>query len=118
MAPNRNAPKKTVSSSASQQDKGKAVMPDSPIPNFGPAVEQEVEVAPDAFFEAERIVSKVTDQTKINKIFLSHNIALGRASVVARPAAEGERSCALLDESFVAWSGEHFKAGAFLPLDQ
>ena len=58
-------------------------MPDSPIPHFGPAVEKELEVAPDAFFEAERIVSKITDQTKINKLFLSHNIGLGRASVVA-----------------------------------
>ena len=61
MAPKRNAPKKTVGSSASQQDKGKALMPDSLIPNFGPAVEQELEVAPDAFFKAERIVSKITD---------------------------------------------------------
>ena len=75
-------------------------------------------MAPDAFFEAERIVSKIIDQAKVNKIFLSHNIGLGRASVVARPPAEGERSCAPLDESFAAWSGEHFKARAFLPLDQ
>ena len=118
MAPKRNVSKQTVSSSASQKDKGKAVMPDSPIPNFGPIVEQELEVAPDAFFEAEKIVSKITDQTKINKIFLSHNIALGRTSVIARPPAEGERSCASLDEAFAAWSGKHFKAGAFLPLDQ
>ena len=117
MAPKRNAPKQTVGSSASQQDKGKAVMPESPIPNFGPAVALEIEVAPDAFFEVERIVSKITDHTKINKLFLSHNIGLGRASVIARPPAEGERSCAPLDEEFAAWSGEHFKAGAFLPLD-
>ena len=118
MAPKRSAPKKTAGSSASQQEKGKAVISDSPIPSFGPAVEQELEVAPDAFFEAERIVSNITDQVKINKIFLSHNIALGKASVVARPPAEGERSCAPLDEAFAAWSDEHFKAGAFLPLDQ
>ena len=118
MAPKRNASKQTVSSLASQKDKGKAVMPDSPIPNFGPAVEQELEVAPDAFFEAERIVSKITSQAKITKIFLNHNIPLGKTSVIARPAADGERSCTPLDESFAAWSGEHFKAGAFLPLDQ
>ena len=118
MAPKKNLPQKNVGSSASQQDKGKVAMPSSPIPHFGPAVEKEVVVAPDAFFEAERIVSKITDQARINKLFITHNIPLGKASVIARPAAEGERSCTPLDELFAAWSGEHFKAGAFLPLDQ
>ena len=61
MGPKKNAPKKSVGSSSSQQSKGKEVMTDSPIPVFGPAVEQELEVAPDAFFEAKRIVSKITD---------------------------------------------------------
>ena len=91
---------------------------DSPIPIFGPTVEQELEVGPDAFFEAERIVSKITDQGKVNKIFLSHNIEIGRGTLIARPPLEGERSCAPLDEEYAAWSDEHFKAGAFLPLDQ
>ena len=117
MAPKKNLPQKSVGSSASLQEKGKAAVPSSPIPHFGPAVEKEVVVAPDAFFEAEWIVSKITDQARINKLFLTHNIPLGKASVIVRPAAEGERSCASLDESFAAWSGEHFKAGAFLPLD-
>ena len=83
MGPKKNAPKKPVGSSSSRQDKGKEVMAESPIPNFGPAVEQELEVAPDAFFEAERIVSKITDQARVNRIFLSHNIELGRGSVIA-----------------------------------
>ena len=118
MAPKKNLPQGIVGSSISRQDKGKAAASSSPIPHFGPAVEKEVAVAPDAVFEAESVVSKVVDQARINKIFLAHNIPLVKASVVARPAAEGERSCSPLDESFAAWSGEHFKAGAFLPLDQ
>ena len=61
MGPKKNAPKKSVGSSSSQQNKGKEVMAESPIPNFGPAVERELEVAPDAFFEAEKIISKITD---------------------------------------------------------
>ena len=83
MAPKKNLPQKNVGRSASQQEKGKAVMSSSPIPHFGPAVEKQVEVAPDAFFEAERIVSKITDQARINKLFLAHIIPLGKASVVA-----------------------------------
>ena len=83
MAPKKNAPKRTVGNSASQQNKGKEVMPESPIPNFGPAVERELEVAPDAFFEAEKVVSKITDQARVNKIFLSHNIELGRGIVIS-----------------------------------
>ena len=61
MGPKKNAPKKTVGSSSSQQSKGKEVVTDSPIPIFGAAVERELEVAPDAFFEAEKIVSKIND---------------------------------------------------------
>ena len=118
MGPKKNAPKKNAGSSSSQKFKGKEVMTDSPIPVFGPAMEQELEMAPDAFFEAERIISKITDQGKVNKIFLSHNIELGRGVLIARPPLEGERSCAPLDEEYAAWSDEHFKAGAFLLLDQ
>ena len=58
-------------------------MPSSPIPHFGPAVEKQAEVAPDAFFEAEKIVSKITEQAKITKLFITHNIPLGKASVIA-----------------------------------
>ena len=58
MGPKKSAPKKSAGSSSSQQtNKGKEVATDSPIPNFGPTVEKEVEVGPDAFFEAERIAS-------------------------------------------------------------
>ena len=118
MGPKKNAPKKIAGSSSSQQSKGKEVVTDSSIPAFGSAVERDLEVADDAFFEAEKIVSKITDQGKVNKIFLSHNIELGRGALIARPPLEGEWSCAPLDEEYAAWSDEHFKAGAFLPLDQ
>ena len=91
---------------------------DSPIPAFGPAAETEVEVGPDAFFEAERIASKVTTQGKVNKIFLSHNIEIGRGALDARPPLEGEWSCVPIDEEYAAWTNEHLKAEAFLPLDQ
>ena len=57
MGPRKNMPKKSAADSSSQQaSKGKEVIADSPIPHFGPTVEKEVEVGPDAFFEAERIV--------------------------------------------------------------
>ena len=81
-------------------------------------MEKEVEVGPDAFFEAERIVSKVTTQGRVNKILLSHNIKIGTSALVPRPPLEDERSCTPLDEEFAAWSDGHLKAGAFLPLDQ
>ena len=55
---------------------------------------------------------------KVNKIMLSHNIEIGRGTLDAQPPLEGERSCTLLDEEFAAWSDEHLKAEAFLPLDQ
>ena len=90
---------------------------ESPIPQFDPTVEKDVEVGPDTFFEAERIASKITTQGRVNKILLSHNIEIGTGALVARPPLEGERSCTPLDEEFAAWSDEHLKAGAFLPLD-
>ncbi|XP_062075290.1 uncharacterized protein LOC133779332 [Humulus lupulus] len=53
MSPKKNA----SSSSAQQKNKGKEVVPESSIPHFGPVVEKEVVVDPNAFFKVERIVT-------------------------------------------------------------
>ena len=59
-------PKKTATSSSTQHKyKGKQVASKSPIPNFSPVVEREVVVDPNAFFEAEHIVSKITTQGRV-----------------------------------------------------
>ena len=113
MAPKKN----TTRSSSQKKKKGKEVAPESPIPHFGPVVEKEVVVDPNAYFEAERIVSKITTQGRVNKIMLSHNIEVGVGTLLVRPAFKGEWSCSPLQDDFAAWSDEQLKAGAFLPLD-
>ena len=99
-------------------DKGKQVIPDSHILHFGTVVEKEVLVDPNVFFEVKHIISKITTQVKVNKILLSHNIKMGASGLLARPAFEEEQSCVPFQDDYVAWSDEHLKAGAFLPLDQ
>ena len=55
---------------------------------------------------------------KVNKILLSHNIEMGADGLLARPAFEGEWSCAPIQDDYGAWSDEHLKVDTFLPLDQ
>ena len=95
MAPQKKtAPKKNASSSSAQQkNKGKQIALESPIPHFGLVVGKEVVVGPNAYFEAERNVSKITTQGRVNKIMLSHNIETETGTLIARHVFEGERSC-------------------------
>ena len=51
-------PKKNVASSSTQnKNKGKQIASESSIPHFGPVMEMEIVVDPNAFFEVEHIVS-------------------------------------------------------------
>ena len=92
MAPQKkiSSKKNASSSSAQQKNKGKHIAPESPISHFGPVVEKELMVDPNAYFEAERIVSKITTQGRVNKIMMSHNIEVWTETLLARPVFEGE----------------------------
>ena len=117
--PWKNIPKKSAPGSSSQQtNKGKEIASKSPLPHFGHVVEKEIVIDPNAFFEVETIVSKITTQGRVNKIMLSHNIEVGSSALIARPPFEGERSCTPLQDDFAGWSDKHLRVGTFLPLDQ
>ena len=119
MAPKKNVPKKNApSSSAHQTNKGKEIASESPLPHFFPVVEREIVIDPNAFFEAETIVSKITTQGMVNKIMLSYNIEVVSGVLIALPPFNGEQSCMPLQDNFAAWSIENLKAGTFLPLDK
>ena len=80
-----NRPKKNASSSslfAQQKNKGKQIVPESPIPHFGPVVEKEIVVDFNSYFEVECMISKITTQGRVNRIMLSHNIEVGTGTLL------------------------------------
>ena len=71
-------------------------------------------------FEADHYWSSVTTTSQITEILAFHGLNLS-GSLKCRPPAEHERSCFALggrDASvkYAAWSQEHMRAGALLPL--